>query len=32
MMAPKTGELLADMLSGRAPNLDCRPYETTRFN
>lgn len=31
MMAPKTGELLADMLTGRTPNIDCGPYATGRF-
>lgn len=31
MMAPKTGELLADMLTGRTPNTDCSPYATGRF-
>ena len=31
MMAPKTAELLADMLSGRTPNLDCSAYSTGRF-
>lgn len=32
MMAPKTGELLADFLTGRKPNLDCSPYRTGRFS
>ena len=32
MMAPKTGELLADFLTGRNPNLDCTPYGTDRFS
>ena len=31
MMAPKTGDLLADMIMGRTPNLDCAPYDTARF-
>jgi D-amino-acid dehydrogenase len=31
MMAPKTGELLAEMLTGTSPNTDCRPYRTDRF-
>ncbi|MCV0429194.1 MAG: FAD-binding oxidoreductase [Roseibium sp.] len=32
MMAPKTGELLADFLTNRNPNLDCTPYRTDRFS
>lgn len=32
MMAPRTGELLADMLTGRTPNIDCTPYSTARFD
>lgn len=31
MMAPKTGELLADMLTGRPPNINFNPYATGRF-
>ena len=31
MMAPKTGELLAEMLEETPPNTDCRPYRTDRF-
>ncbi|NDW53803.1 FAD-binding oxidoreductase [Aliiroseovarius sp. PrR006] len=31
MMAPKTGELLAEMLTDTSPNIDCRPYRTNRF-
>ena len=32
MMAPKTGELLADILSGRSNNIDCSAYSTGRFS
>ena len=31
MMAPRTGELLADMLTDRTPNMDCSAYSTGRF-
>lgn len=31
MMAPKTGELLAQMLTEIEPNTDCSPYSTDRF-
>lgn len=31
MMAPKTGELLADLVTGRAPNLSVDAYSTARF-
>ncbi|MCL6284146.1 FAD-dependent oxidoreductase [Ruegeria sp. 2012CJ41-6] len=32
MMAPKTGELLADLLTARAPNIDLAAYSTRRFS
>lgn len=31
MMAPKTGELVADLMSGRNPNVDLTPFELARF-
>lgn len=31
MMAPKTGELVADIVSDRIPNIDLAPYTPTRF-
>jgi len=31
MMAPKTGEVLADILSGRAANADLAPFSACRF-
>ncbi|WP_170393457.1 NAD(P)/FAD-dependent oxidoreductase [Ruegeria arenilitoris] len=31
MMAPKTGELVADLVSGRKPNVDLAPFSPTRF-
>ncbi|WP_164661688.1 FAD-binding oxidoreductase [Tropicibacter sp. Alg240-R139] len=31
MMAPKTGELVADLMSGRNPNVDLAPFAVTRF-
>ena len=31
MMAPKTGELVADIATGRAANIDLSPYRATRF-
>ena len=31
MMAPKTGELIADLVAGVAPNTDLRPFEPLRF-
>lgn len=31
MMAPKTGELVADIVSGRNPNVDLTPFSPTRF-
>lgn len=30
-MGPRTGELVADLLAGRAPDLDLAPYAATRF-
>lgn len=32
MMAPKTGELLADLMTARVPNIDLAAYSTTRFS
>ena len=32
MMAPKTGEIIADLLSGRDPGLDLAPYDPLRFS
>ncbi|MEX0347780.1 MAG: NAD(P)/FAD-dependent oxidoreductase [Paracoccaceae bacterium] len=32
MMAPKTGEFLADLLTERVPNIDLAAYSTTRFS
>lgn len=29
---PKTGRLVADMISGRHPNMDLRPYDPRRFS
>jgi len=29
--APKTGQLVADLVSGRAPNVDIMPYRAERF-
>lgn len=29
---PKTGRLVADMISGRRPNLNMSPYDANRFN
>ncbi len=31
MMAPKTGELVADLVSGRRLNIDLSPFSLTRF-
>ena len=31
MMAPKTGELLADLVAGVPPNIDLAPYDIQRF-
>ncbi|WP_377194406.1 NAD(P)/FAD-dependent oxidoreductase [Ruegeria meonggei] len=31
MMAPKTGELVADLVSGRSPNIDLAPFSLARF-
>ncbi|MCP4317814.1 MAG: FAD-dependent oxidoreductase [Hyphomicrobiales bacterium] len=31
MMAPKSGELIADLLSGRRTNIDLAPYASNRF-
>ncbi|MBO9451182.1 FAD-dependent oxidoreductase [Tropicibacter sp. R16_0] len=31
MMAPKTGELVADLVSGRSPNLNLDPFSLARF-
>ncbi len=31
MMAPKTGELVADIVSDRIPNIELAPYTPTRF-
>ncbi|WP_298835831.1 FAD-binding oxidoreductase [uncultured Roseobacter sp.] len=31
MMAPKTGELIADLVAGVAPNTDLTPFEPLRF-
>lgn len=31
MMAPKTGELVADLLSDRSPNIDLSPFSLARF-
>ena len=31
MMAPKTGELLADLVAGVPPNIDLAPYSIQRF-
>src|SRR5262249_2641444 len=31
-MAPATGRLVAEMLDGREPHLDPRPYSPARFN
>ena len=31
MMAPKTGELIADLVAGVAPNADLTPFEPLRF-
>ncbi|SLN39640.1 NAD(P)/FAD-dependent oxidoreductase [Ruegeria meonggei] len=31
MMAPKTGELVADLVSGRSPNVDMAPFSLARF-
>ncbi|WP_372574272.1 NAD(P)/FAD-dependent oxidoreductase [Ruegeria jejuensis] len=31
MMAPKTGELVADLVSGRRHNIDLAPFSLTRF-
>ena len=31
MMAPKTGELIADLVAGVAPNTDLAPFEPLRF-
>jgi D-amino-acid dehydrogenase len=28
---PKTGRLVADLLSGKRPNLDLAPYDANRF-
>lgn len=32
MMAPKTGELLADLITGRTPNFQLAAYSAERFN
>lgn len=32
MMAPKTGELVADFITGKKANLDFAAYSTTRFS
>ena len=29
--APKTGRLIADIVGGRTPNIDLRPYRVDRF-
>lgn len=29
---PRTGQLVADMISGRKPDIDIQPYRTDRFN
>lgn len=29
---PKTGRLIADLISGRTPNIDLAPYDANRFN
>ncbi len=31
MMAPKTGELVADLVSGRSPNINLDPFSLARF-
>lgn len=31
MMAPKTGELVADLVSDRSPNISLEPFSLTRF-
>jgi len=31
-MAPKTGEIIADLLAERCPNIDLAPYAPTRFS
>ncbi len=31
MMAPKTGELIADLIAGITPNVDLSPFEPLRF-
>mgnify|MGYP000433403691 CR=1 FL=1 len=31
MMAPKTGELIADIVAGVAPNTDLKPFDPLRF-
>ncbi len=28
---PKTGRLIADMIAGRAPNIDVSPFRVDRF-
>jgi D-amino-acid dehydrogenase len=28
---PKTGEIVADLVAGRAPNIDLRPFRVDRF-
>ena len=32
MMAPQTGEVLADLVSGRDPDVDLAPLRATRFS
>jgi D-amino-acid dehydrogenase len=31
MMAPKTGRIVADLVSGKAVNIDLGPYAASRF-
>lgn len=31
MMAPKTGELIADLVAGVAPNIDLKPFDPLRY-
>jgi len=31
MMAPRTGQLIADMMTGKPPNIDLAPYRFDRF-
>ncbi len=31
MMAPKTGQIIADLVSDRVPNIDLEPYAVNRF-